>query len=150
MDIELWVTVAAAASINQTNVSYSRPNSSTFSRTQRAGPGVGLCYAFNRSGGCRFVNCKFAHKCSVCFRIGHSAIGCRSGNHGNRPSASFAGDRTHTGRRNNGATAGRVPASQHGGQRQHVGLGTSPAVTAARAKDTIQGKPGNFRPSNTN
>ena len=68
---------------------------------------------------------------------------------------SFMGDRTHTistGRCNNVATAGWVPASQHGGQRQRIGLGASPAIAAARVnvKEIIQGKPGNVRPSNNN
>ena len=68
---------------------------------------------------------------------------------------SFAGDRAHTistSRRNYIATAWWVPASQHGGQRQRIGLGASPAIAAARVnvKEIIQGKPGNVRPSNNN
>ncbi len=104
MDVELWVTVATAAqmgpSLRQNIAGYNTAYSANAGSRSSYGfsnggngrvnsPGnrfaAGHCFAFNRSQGCTFPNCKFAHKCSSCSRFGHNALSCwLKGNHGNR------------------------------------------------------------------
>lgn len=151
MDMELWVTVAAAASIRSSNPNNTAGSGTGIGNTiQQFGRNNnndrGVCYAFNRVRGCHYSHCRYAHKCSVCFRAGHSASVCRSGSQGNRQpaaAASFAGDRSHSATRR--AFGRRVPGLQDGGKQtpkaQHV---PQASLLAAAAK----GKPANFRASN--
>ena len=145
MDMELWVTVAAASAIGPIVHGYSSQNVSNSGRPY-ANLTSGVCNAFNRSRGCRFSPCKYAHKCSVCFCAGHSALTCRSGTQSNKQSlvgVGFAGNRSHAGKLGFGK---RAPAPQYGGQRQLSLAG--PQSNLPAAKSVPQGKPVNFRSSN--
>ena len=91
MDLELWVTVAAAATVGygprqvsnlhgnivtNNNIAHaSVANGGPFSTGNRSDGGV--CFAFNKAQGCRFALCRFAHRCSACSRVGHNALSCR-------------------------------------------------------------------------
>ena len=152
MDIELWVTVAASIGYN------SRPH---VADSGRAGPSrgsrtvVGLCSAFNEASGCCFASCKFAHKCSSCFRYGHGASGCRSASQPsgryNNNAANFAGDRPTTGKHfpNNRRAPGSV--LQRGNQSQ-LSAQPQPSSSLVTPKTTlqVQSKPGHFRTPNSN
>ena len=41
------------------------------------GPRKAACFGFNKSEGCKFVKCKFAHVCSTCKKPGHTALSCK-------------------------------------------------------------------------
>ena len=147
MDLELWVTVAAAA--GGANVGarggyhgYSLGSSSSgvfesdqaTARGQGNRTGGGVCFAFNRPKGCQFVMCKFAHRCSGCEKFGHGVHNCRLANQprmGNRAINS-----------NGGRTFGRSPYPARAQLRQ-----AQPAI--ASAADARPGVPprkqANFR-----
>ena len=73
INMELWVTVAAATAALPAHFS---PSASQPSFGQGA---RGFCYAYNGPNGCHYRSCKFQHKCSKCFRMGHNAASCRVG-----------------------------------------------------------------------
>ncbi len=150
MDIELWVTVAAAASIGSATP---RPKNryNTFGpaaggRGNLPGPrslgSGGVCYAFNRAQGCRFAPCKFVHKCSVCSRANHNALNCRV-RFGSQPAAS-AGNGSRNGKR---IDSMRAPVAQAGQRsvRSPAVMGTGAAAPAAAGKLN-----NNFRASYSN
>ena len=76
MDMELWVTVAAAGSMlpaanTQTNLSRNQLSQGS-NLTSR-----NVCFAFNSTAGCRWNSCRYVHSCSRCSRSGHGASSCR-------------------------------------------------------------------------
>lgn len=177
MDVELWVTVAAAAQMGPSprqtiagyNTAYSgSKNSYGFINSGGNGrvnsPGnrfaAGHCFAFNKSQGCNFPNCKFAHKCSSCSRFGHNALSCRLiGNHGNRQAQAEyaplpAGNRPQARQFSNR----RVPAAQpYGGGAAAARQQQQAQVTTAALRQQgsfsaahAAGKPSSFRSSNAN
>ncbi|XP_038073487.1 uncharacterized protein LOC119741700 [Patiria miniata] len=68
LDVELWLTVASYEAAP-----------AAFGGAPRAAPHTvtRLCFAFNSPNGCKFVNCKYQHKCAACGRHGHGSPTCR-------------------------------------------------------------------------
>ena len=69
VNMELWVTVAAAASVQPSSVAQFQSSQAT----------RGTCFAFNSTKGCHLRFCKFSHKCGKCLRFGHSSTMCQGG-----------------------------------------------------------------------
>ena len=175
MDLELWVTVAAAATVGygprqvsnlhgnivtNNNIAHaSVANGGPFSTGNRSGGGV--CFAFNKAQGCRFALCRFAHRCSACSRVRHNALSCRMlvgnsnarGQFGLGTALSLAGDRPPVVRRFNSR---RAPATQaFGGARQLATAAQSHSQAVQRlhpaaAKSVLPGKPSNVLASYAN
>ena len=65
LDMELWVTVAAAFSL--------LPVATTTSTASSAGKNTqskqSSCFSFNSTNGCRWNPCKYAHRCNRCARF---------------------------------------------------------------------------------
>ena len=77
MDMELWVTVAAAGSMLHS------PNVGALINSIQSPKYV--CYAFNSATGCRWNPCRYSHSCSRCGKTGHGAGVCRMGGAGMAP-----------------------------------------------------------------
>ncbi len=82
VNMELWVTVAAAVSVH--------PSLNPVLPFQPSQAAKGICFAFNTSKVCHLRFCKFPHKCGKCLRFGHSSIMCRGGHGGNGPAQNRA------------------------------------------------------------
>ena len=75
MDMELWVTVAAAGSMLPAANAHTNPSRNQYSLGSN--PVRNACFAFNSVAGCRWNSCRYVHSCSRCARSGHGASSCR-------------------------------------------------------------------------
>ena len=76
LDMELWVTVAAASSLLPMATT---TTSTAFSAGKNTQSKQSSCFSFNSTNGCRWNPCKYAHRCNRCARFGHGAATCRVG-----------------------------------------------------------------------
>ena len=79
LDVELWVTVAAASSLAIVNNSLT--STGTGGRTglfpgQSMARSGQICFSYNSEKGCHWQGCRFTHKCRRCGIFGHAAFAC--------------------------------------------------------------------------
>ena len=88
LDVELWVTVAAASVIAPASVRQdmnvggfsgraSNHGNNYTSISNTSGYKSHVCFAYNTEKGCRWQFCKFAHRCKRCALHGHGLTNCR-------------------------------------------------------------------------
>ena len=140
IDMELWVTVAAAASISPASFSGSPSN-------LKSSEGKSVCFAFNGARGCRWNSCKFQHRCSRCSQFGHNALSCRL-NQNSLPTRSSRGGEGRSrafSKSTNAAPNDRAQA----GQRAHV-YNANNSTLGKQGSSAGRTMSNNFRPPNTN
>ena len=153
LDFELWLTVAA---VGVTSVSaVQRGSNITLQNTgsKFKGNRPGYCFAFNNVQGCRFSDCKYAHTCSKCQRMGHGAARCKMGglarwvnhtpNYNSRPNAvSMAAPKQQRALTNTASAKAQFAASKSSSSSQ-----VQPHVSNSA---TNSGSQLSFRTTNTN
>ena len=82
LDMELWVTVAAASALVPVHASAgNHGNVRSIFNQGRAGTGyqvaaTHVCFAFNSDKGCNWQRCRFSHRCKRCNMEGHGITTC--------------------------------------------------------------------------
>ena len=76
-----------------------------YDTTNRGKAAKGICFLFQR-GLCRWIECRFEHRCSLCKRLGHGEVNCMKKAESSRDS--FA-DQNRDGRLKRGKSAERPP-----------------------------------------
>ncbi len=82
LDMELWLTVAAAGVAPPAAPGSTWSSSFAVQQVNKSKPAnfkSRVCFAFNNGQGCFGRVCKFAHQCSKCSSTGHGAYQCRMG-----------------------------------------------------------------------
>ena len=145
LDMELWVTVAAAAHIVPATNFHN--TIVPLSKTLQGKGGSATCYAYNGSQGCRWFPCKFAHRCSSCMRFGHGASTCRVSGIGSTRANTAKMPLRPARTPRNGPTAG---PNTGGAAPANSGVHMGKRHSEQQFNMPKSGKPTSFRPPNTN
>ena len=158
LDMELWVTVAAASALVPVHAGAGNHGDvrSIFNQG-RAGTGyqVGathVCFAFNSNKGCNWQRCRFSHRCKRCNMEGHGITTCNVVKGSNvRFNANSNVRSVRNGPRNfSSQLSARSLQHVHGPVAQQAGSRMAKGHSEQKAKWAAQIMQENFRAPNAN